>query len=146
MFVRFNSGGKNLSKAQISLSILEVFWPNVQSDFNSVLTGKYSGFGQDFILRTGHMIFGDVVSSNIDQEFAQTFKANFEHFKQSVLLTAELFEMMKYDISKFSSKWNVIIPIIYLIYNNDDYIESINGLFAYLFRSILFALSSFLQT
>ena len=45
---------------------------------------------------------------------------------------------MKYDISKFSSKWNVIIPIIYLIYNNVDYIDSIQGLFAYLFRSILF--------
>lgn len=138
MFVRFNSGGKPLTKAQISMSILEVFWPNVKKDFESVLTGKFANFGTDFILRTGHMIYGDVIKSNIDQDFAQTFKAYFPKFKESLRLTSEIFEMMRYDISKFSSKWNVIIPIIYLIYNNDDYIDSIQGLFAYLFRSILF--------
>lgn len=138
MFVRFNSGGKNLTKAQISMSILEVFWPNVQKDFESVLVGKFANFGTDFILRTAHMIYGDVISSNIDQVFAQTFRSYFDKFKQSLEATEELFSMMKYDIAKFSSKWNVVIPIIYLIYNNDQYIENIQGLFAYLFRSILF--------
>lgn len=138
MFVRFNSGGKPLSKATISMSILEVFWPNVKKDFESVLKGEYSNFGTDFILRTAHMIYGDVVKSNIDQDFAQMFRRDFNHFKDALDKTAVLFEMANYDLSKFSSKWNVIIPIIYLIYNNDDYIECAEGLFAYLFRAILF--------
>lgn len=138
MFVRFNSGGKNLTKAQISMSILEVFWPNVQRDFETALRGKYRNFGTDFILRTGHMIYGDVIKSNIDQDLALTFKANFEKFKLALKNTSELFELMNYDISRFSSRWNIIIPIIYLVYNNENYIDSLTGLFSYLFRAILF--------
>ena len=84
------------------------------------------------------MIYGDVIKSNIDQDFTQTFKSNFPKFKEALKNTADLFEMAGYDLSKFSSRWNVVIPIIYLIYNNDKYIESAEGLFAYLFRSILF--------
>ena len=138
MFVRFNSGGKKLTKAEISMSILEAFWNDVKRDFNSVLVDKYTNFGTDFILRTAHMIYGDVIKSNIDQTFALTFKANFPKFKKVLKQTEELFSMMKYDLAKFSSKWNVIIPIIYLIYFNEKYIECAEGLFAYLFRSILF--------
>lgn len=141
MFVRFNSGGKQLSKADISMSILEAYWTNVKSDFKSALTGPYKDFGNDFILRTAHMLYGDVVKSNIDQDFTQLFKANFSKFKRVLQKTADLFVSAHYDLSKFSSRWNVVIPIIYLIYNNeenDKYIDYAEGLFAYLFRSILF--------
>ena len=141
MFVRFNSGGRQLSKADISMSILEAYWTNVKSDFRSALVGPYRDFGNDFILRTAHMLYGDVVKSNIDQDLTQMFKANFTKFKRVLQKTADLFEAAHYDLSKFSSRWNVVIPIIYLIYNNeenDKYIEYAEGLFAYLFRSILF--------
>ena len=138
MFVRFNSGGKPLSKAQISMSILEVYWPDVKNDFIQALSGNFSGFGTDFILRAGHMIYGDVVESNIDGEFALAFKDSFGLFKAALKNTSELFEMANYDLTKFASKWNVVIPIVYLVYNNPNYIDCIEGVFAYLFRSILF--------
>ncbi len=140
MFVRFNSGGKQLSKAEISMSILEAYWNDVKRDFRSALVGSYANFGNDFILRTAHMIFGDVIKSNIDQDFTLSFKSNFDSFKAALQKTEDLFiNMAGYDLSKFASRWNVIIPIIFLIYNNpNNYIESAEGLFAYLFRAILF--------
>ena len=141
MFVRFNSGGKNLKVSEISMSILEINWPNVKKDFNSVLVGDYENFGTEFILRTGHMIYGDVLSSNIDVNFAIAFKEDFAKFKKALEKTAELFEVMHYNISRFRSKWNVVIPVIYIVYHNlenETYIDSLKGIAAYLFRSILF--------
>lgn len=138
MFVRFNSGGLKLTKAEISMSILGVYWPDVQECFRRALTGGYANFGTDFLLRCGHMLFGNVVKSNIDQSYAIQFAGHFDRFVETLRKTEELFGMMNYDISRFASRWNIIIPIIYLIYNNDQYIDSIEGIFAYLFRAILF--------
>ena len=33
MFVRFNSGGKALKKSEITMSILEAYWPNAKTEF-----------------------------------------------------------------------------------------------------------------
>ena len=41
MFVRFNSGGKALKKHEITLSILEAYWPNAKTEFGKLLDGSY---------------------------------------------------------------------------------------------------------
>jgi len=52
MFVRFNSRGKPLSKSDITMSILEAYWPSAKTEFGKILTGSYDKFGTDFIIRT----------------------------------------------------------------------------------------------
>ena len=45
---------------------------------------------------------------------------------------------MKIDVSRFSSSWNVLLPIIYYIYYNSNYDENIDSIRAYLLRAIFF--------
>ena len=52
MFVRFNSGGKALRKSEITMSILEAYWPSAKAEFGKILIDSYEGFGTDFIIRT----------------------------------------------------------------------------------------------
>ena len=64
MFVRFNSGGKALRKSEITMSILEAYWPSAKTEFGKLLVNSYEGFGTDFIIRSALMLYGDVVKSN----------------------------------------------------------------------------------
>ena len=50
MFVRFNSGGKALRKSEITMSILEAYWPSAKTEFGKLLVDSYEGFGTDFII------------------------------------------------------------------------------------------------
>ena len=74
MFVRFNSGGKALKKHEITLSILEAYWPNAKTEFGKLLDGSYVGFGSDFIVRSALILYGDVVKSNINKQIAEDLK------------------------------------------------------------------------
>lgn len=43
MFVRFNSGGKALRKSEITMSILEAYWPSAKTEFGKILVDSYEG-------------------------------------------------------------------------------------------------------
>jgi hypothetical protein len=45
---------------------------------------------------------------------------------------------MKIEVSRFSSSWNVLLPIIYFIYYNTEYNKNLDGIRAYLIRAFLF--------
>ena len=45
MFVRFNSGGKALRKSEITMSILEAYWPSAKTEFGKLIVDSYDGFG-----------------------------------------------------------------------------------------------------
>ncbi|MGR5911089.1 hypothetical protein ACT7C4_26780 [Bacillus pacificus] len=45
---------------------------------------------------------------------------------------------MKIEVSRFSSSWNVLLPIVYFIYYNPDYNNNLEGIRAYLVRAVLF--------
>lgn len=45
---------------------------------------------------------------------------------------------MKIEVSRFSSSWNVLLPIIYFMYYNPDYKDNTVGIKAYLVRAVLF--------
>lgn len=138
MFVRFNSGGKALKKHEITMSILEAYWPNAKAAFGNLLTGSFEQFGTDFIIRTALMLYGDVVKSNISKKTADELHNNWETFKETLDELDNILKEMKIDVSRFSGSWNVLLPIIYLIYYNPNYKDNMGGIRAYLIRAILF--------
>lgn len=138
MFVRFNSGGKALRKAEITMSILEAYWPSAKTEFGMVLVDSYDGFGTDFIIRSALMLYGDVVKSNISKATAEELKNNWHAFKKALKNLEDVLKSMKVDISRFSSSWNVLLPILYFIYWNPNYENNVDGIRAYLLRAILF--------
>jgi uncharacterized protein with ParB-like and HNH nuclease domain len=138
MFVRFNSGGKVLKKAEITMSILEAYWPSAKTEFGRLLVDSYVGFGNDFIIRTALMLYGDVVKSNINKQIAGELKNNWNDFKKALTNLENLLKEMKIDISRFSSSWNVLLPVVYFIYYKPEYQKNIKAVRAYLLRSIFF--------
>ena len=138
MFVRFNSGGKALRKSEITMSILEAYWPSAKTEFGKILVDSYAGFGTDFIIRSALMLYGDVVKSNINKQIAESLKNDWNEFKNALMKLESLLKEMKIDVSRFSSSWNVLLPIIYYIYFNPDYDKNIKAVRAYLLRAIFF--------
>ena len=138
MFVRFNSGGKALRKSEITMSILEAYWPSAKTEFGKLLVDSYEGYGSDFIIRSALMLYGDVVKSNINKKIAEELKNNWSEFKKALNNLESILKDMKIEVSRFSSSWNVLLPIIYFIYYNPDYKSNLDGIRAYLIRAILF--------
>ncbi len=138
MFVRFNSGGVPLKKSEITMSILEAYWPSAKTKFGELLTGDYADFDTDFIIRTAHMIYGDVVKSNISQQVAKDLKNNWDDFIKAFKNTADLLKSAKITISRFRNSWNVLVPIIFCVYYNPNYGFCKEGILSYLYRAIFF--------
>lgn len=138
MFVRFNSGGKALRKSEITMSILEAYWPSAKTEFGKLLVDSYVGFGTDFIIRSALMIYGDVVKSNISKSIAEELKNNWSEFKKTLKNLEVTLKEMKIEVSRFASSWNVLLPIIYFIYYNPEYKNNLDGIRAYLIRAVLF--------
>lgn len=139
MFVRFNSGGKPLRKAEITMAILEAYWPEAKSEFGGILIGAYADFGTDFVVRAALMLFGDVVKSNLSRTVATELRANWKQFKQALLNTEELLKTIGIRVSHFSNSWNVLLPVIYCVYYNPfSYSDCIAGIQAYIMRAVFF--------
>ena len=138
MFVRFNSGGRPLRKSEITMSILEAYWPSAKTEFGKILVDSYVDFDSDFIIRAALMLYGDVVKSNISKKTAEELKNNWSAFKKALIDLETILKGMKIEVSRFSSSWNVLLPIIYSIYYNPEYNMNLNGIRAYLLRAILF--------
>ncbi len=140
MFVRFNSGGTRLSKSEITMSILEAYWPEARNQFGMALQdSSYRDFKNDFIIRTALMLYGDVVKSVINESIANDLRANWRAFKIALKNLEKVLKEFKIDIRRFSSSWNVLLPVIYYIYNNPDYINNKTAIKKYLLRAILFS-------
>lgn len=138
MFVRFNSGGKPLKKHEITMSILEAYWPRAKAEFGSVLAGPFADFGTDFIIRTALMLYGDVVKSTIDKRVANELKNDWASFGRTLNELAEFLRSMNIEVERFSKSWNVLLPIIYLMHYNPNYETNREGVRAYLVRAVLF--------
>jgi len=138
MFVRFNSGGKQLRKSDITMSILESYWPSAKTEFGKLLTDSYDRFGTDFIIRAALMLYGDVVKSNISRKIAEDLKNNWNDFKKALTNLEEIFNGFKIEVNRFASSWNVLLPIIYFIYYNTNYNNNVMAISAYLLRAIFF--------
>jgi len=139
MFVRFNSGGKALRKSEITMSILEAYWPSAKTEFGKLLVDSYAGFGSDFIIRAALMLYGDVVKSNINRKIAEELKNNWTAFRKALKNLDGMLKSLRIEVNRFSSSWNVLLPVLYYIYYNpDDYSNNTDDIRAYLMRAILF--------
>lgn len=139
MFVRFNSGGERLTTAEITSSILQVYWPGAEKCFDSLLTGSYQNFDYDFIIRTAHLLWGDVVKANISQNIVERLKTEWDTFCNTLNnLESVLKDKLHIEVSYFAKRWNVLLPIIYEIYNNPNYQNNFPEIRAYLVRAVLF--------
>ena len=139
MFVRFNSGGKALKKSEITMSILEAYWPSAKTEFGKLLVDAYRGFGSDFIVRAALMLYGDVVKSNINRTIADELKNNWMAFKKALKNLETVLKSLRIEVNRFSSSWNVLLPVLYYIYYNpEDYSNNKDAIRAYLMRAILF--------
>lgn len=139
MFVRFNSGGKALKKSEITMSILEAYWPSAKTEFGKLLVDAYRGFGSDFIVRAALMLYGDVVKSNINRTIADELKNNWKAFKKALKNLETVLKSLRIEVNRFSSSWNVLLPVLYYIYYNpENYSNNKDAIRAYLMRAILF--------
>lgn len=138
MFVRFNSGGKALSKSQITMSILEVYWPNAKTEFGKLLSGSYENFSNDFIIRTALMLYANVTQFRIDRKIVDDLKNNWNDFKGVLIRLEKVLKQLRIDLRRFERNWNILIPIIYTLYNNPDYDGMLEGIQTYIVRAELF--------
>lgn len=139
MFIRFNSGGKALRKHEITMSILEAYWPSAKVEFGKILEGVYENFSTDFIIRSALMLYGDVSKTIINKKIADDLKNNWIEFKMCLHNVANLFKEMNIDITRFANRYTELIPIIYYVYYNPNYKENINTIKTYLIRAVFFA-------
>ena len=139
MFIRFNNGGKKLRKHEITMSILEVYWPNAREQFSMLLSGAYSDFSTDLIIRTALMLYGDVTKTIINQKVADDLKNNWSDFKIAFKNLQNAFEKLNIDMEHFVNDYTKLVPLIYYIYYNpENYEENLNAIRAYLTRTIFF--------
>ena len=138
MFVRFNSGGKALKPSEITMSILEAYWPSARTEFGKILTDSFEDFSTDFIIRTALMLFGNVEKTNINKQIAEDLKNNWDSLKRALKNLKLFLEQSKIKISRFSGGWNVLIPIIYSLYKNHEWENNSVAMKKYLIRAILF--------
>lgn len=140
MFVRFNSGGKALKKSEITMSILEAYWPSAKTKFEKVLKDDFEGFGTDFIIRAALMLYGDVSKSDMNETIVNELKNNWEDFSRALLNMSEMIKSFKIEFGRFKASWNVLLPILYCVYFNFEYKKDERALKSYLVRAIIFNL------
>ena len=129
MFIRFNNGGKKLRKHEITMSILEVYWPNAREQFSMLLSGAYSDFSTDLIIRTALMLYGDVTKTIINQKVADDLKNNWSDFKIAFKNLQNAFEKLNIDMEHFVNDYTKLVPLIYYIYYNpENYEENLNAI------------------
>lgn len=138
MFVRFNSGGKPLKKSEITMAILEAYWPSAKSEFGKVLVGPYEGFGGDFIIRCAFMLYGNVVKANISKGLVNQLRDDWVEFKRTLTELDMLLGGLGIDTSRFASSWNVLLPVIYYVHYNPSFREGVYAVKCYLLRAALF--------
>lgn len=138
MFIRFNSGGKALRKQEITMSILEAYWPSAKVEFGKILIDDYKNFSTDFIIRSALMLYGDVKKTVINKQVADDLKNNWIEFKMALHNMKDLFDKMNIDLTRFANRYTELIPIVYYIYYNPDYEKDMLAIRTYIIRAVFF--------
>ncbi|MBR4558519.1 MAG: DUF262 domain-containing protein [Fibrobacter sp.] len=165
MFIRFNNGGTRLTKSEIGEAMIETFWPEAYKYLSQVCYYKrnksydkyldktlksYHNFGLDFIIRLSKVLFEDNINANINSQLARRMRRNWETIKVALKETEEfLSDIRKIHVEDFNNRWNILIPVIYLIYEHirpdgenflidERYKLHKQSVEAYLSRAILF--------
>jgi uncharacterized protein with ParB-like and HNH nuclease domain len=118
IFVRVNSGGTALSKADLLLSTLVQNNTNVRSGVNEI--SKAHKISKDFILKSAFVCVSEKAAYRVKAftENALQINENFIKIKESIEATLKLITEFGYDVEKFPT-FNALIPIIYMHYKGN---------------------------
>ncbi|OWV14142.1 FISUMP domain-containing protein [Fibrobacter sp. UWB5] len=165
MFVRFNNGGTKLTKSEIGEAIIGAFWKKPHESLCQVFDYKkrkgklhqekfkeYKDFPLDFFIRLSVILYEKDVNANIHRDLVYQMHINWEKIKSALLKTQEfVYSIRRLHIEDFRNRWNILIPIVYLVYNHilpekngddfaysSDYLLCKDAVEAYISRAILF--------
>lgn len=150
MFIRFNNGGKPLSKADISDATITYYWHESPQHFKQVVKYKgnldlveeglnaYRDFGLNFIIRLGAILFEDNVAAPLGGKVIYGLRDNWGKIKKALAATSDLLNSLNIKIESYKSRWNVLLPVIYFVYSNPNNCKYKDDILAYLSRSTLF--------
>jgi uncharacterized protein with ParB-like and HNH nuclease domain len=128
IFVRVNSGGTPLSKADLLFSIIKLGWKiDAQTEFNELIellndNGRFR-FNMDFILKTCLVLTAtkqqdvryDIRNFKV-KERLEKIEQNWESIKSSIKITVDLIKEFWINSHKLLPSVNALIPIIYYAY------------------------------
>ena len=125
IFIRVNSGGTPLSKADLLYSNLTVEWPEARKSIDrlieTVISDTTFHINSDFIMRAAIYCVSDVISLKVSQLKNQASKivSDWEKIESAIKNGFKLVnERWKFNDDDIRAKYS-IIPIIYLFYNNE---------------------------
>jgi uncharacterized protein with ParB-like and HNH nuclease domain len=137
IFVRVNSGGTQLSYADLLLSIASASWRT--KDAREEITGFVDeinnggegfNFNRDFVLKTSLVLSGfpniAFKVNNFNNENMRTIESNWDKITQSIRLTVSLIESFGYSRETLISN-NALIPIAHYLLKKENpvnYVES----------------------
>ena len=118
IFVRVNSGGTALSKADLLLSTLVKNNSGIRKGVNSL--AKEHKINKDFILKAAFVCVSGKASYRVQafKDNASEIDENFQAIENSIKKTLELIKEFGYDVAKFPT-FNALIPIIYMHYKGN---------------------------
>ncbi len=135
IFNRVNTGGTQLSYADIIFGFVASSWEGARKEFTEILNRinekiggtRRDGFSIDFLIRTALMLYGKDVSPKVESilkkpDFIEYVKKNWGKIKEAIESSVEFISGFGITNRDMPSK-NAIIPLIYLAYNNADYLE-----------------------
>lgn len=128
MFIRFNNGGKPLSKADIQLATISQWWPDGRTKIQRIVklhfgSGKqpsrifedYEDFGLAFITRLSMMLFGNI-EDRLDRRVVRRMRDNWPFIVKALERTTRFLSSKSIQVTDYAKSWNVLLPVIYLVY------------------------------
>ncbi len=84
------------------------------------------------------MLYANVTQFRINRKIVDDLKNNWNDFKGVLLKLEKVLSQLRINIRRFEHNWNILIPIIYTLYNNPDYDGMLEGIQTYIVRAELF--------
>ena len=127
IFIRTNSGGTKLSKADLLFSIIKLGWSNEDAytefkDLLNTINNDSFNFNHDFILKTCLVLIEKDVKYSVNNFGIQNISLienNWPKIKDSIVTTVDLLKNFGINSKRMLASNNSIIPIIYFTYKNN---------------------------
>ena len=127
IFVRVNSGGVVLSKADLLFSTIVASWDKAREEIDGLLKNingnKEFSFNSDFIVRCCLYILNKPFKLKVENLSTQYVKEVEEHWKNIQRAITETIKLLKElgfeDSNKFTSN-NAVMPLVYWIYHSGN--------------------------
>lgn len=154
IFIRINSGGQELSKSDLLLSMATNQWstePGAREEVRSLVSeinDRGFSFTKDFVLKAALMMVGVDVRfevSNITRANISLIESAWQKIRAALLLTADLLKQSGFSASSLTAN-NAALVVAYYLYKRqatDSYLDSShtatdrNAVLGWLTRSLL---------